>query len=212
MPVNEVPATPGFRLAPEYFQQTDTLGLAQDLVGKLLFTHFDGQLTGGRIVETEAYLGTTDHACHAHLGKRTKRTETMYQAGGVAYIYLCYGVHALLNLVTHQPGMPHVVLIRAIEPLVGLDVMQVRRGISRPTPRLTAGPGVLTQALGLTTAHNGMSLCSDTLWLATDGLPVAGSPDLVASPRVGIASYAGPDTDQPWRYRLRNNPWTSPAP
>jgi DNA-3-methyladenine glycosylase len=199
------------RLDSAYFQQTDTLWLAQDLVGKLIFTCFGGQLTGGRIVETEAYLGTTDQACHAHLGKRTKRTETMYQAGGVAYIYLCYGVHALLNLVTHQEGVPHVVLVRAIEPLVGTEVMLARRGAHRLTPRLTAGPGVLTQALGLTTAHNGQSLCSDILWLATDGSRVTPH-DLIASPRVGIASYAGPDTHQPWRYRLRNSPWTSPAP
>ncbi|RTQ53251.1 DNA-3-methyladenine glycosylase [Hymenobacter gummosus] len=197
------------KLPLTYYQQPDVVALARDLLGKYVYSRIDGVLTGGRIVETEAYAHIDDQACHSHLGRFTKRTRVMYEAGGVAYVYLIYGRYALFNIITNVAGKADAVLIRAIEPTEGLPEMQLRRGLAQPARNLTAGPGLLTQALGIGTQHYGTDLTGDLIWLEDHHEPVA--PDnVLASPRVGI-DYAGADAALPWRFRLKDSKWTSPA-
>ncbi len=193
-----------------FYARPDVVAIAQELIGKLVCSRTDdGHFTVGRIVETEAYAGTTDRASHAYNGRRTARTEVMFGPPGVAYVYLVYGMYHLLNVVTHSPGVPHAVLIRALEPTEGLATMLQRRRLARPERRLTGGPGLLTQALGITVAtHNGASLTGPDLWLAD--APAVSEADIVASPRVGVA-YAAEDALLPYRFRLRGSAWTSPA-
>ena len=138
------------KLPKAFYLRPNVVQISRDLLGKFLYTNIDGILTGGMIVETEAYSGENDKACHAHLGRRTNRTEIMYAEGGVAYVYLIYGIYNLFNIITNEKDKADAVLIRAIEPTEGLKEMQLRRNLSRVQPNLTAGPGLLTQALGIT--------------------------------------------------------------
>jgi DNA-3-methyladenine glycosylase len=124
----------------EFYQGVDVVAIARELLGKVLVTNIDGAITSGMIVETEAYHGLKDKACHAYNGRRTARTEVMYQSGGLAYVYLCYGIHSLFNIVTNVKDRADAVLIRAIEPLEGLEVMMERRKQAKLQPTLTAGP------------------------------------------------------------------------
>ncbi|WP_400193440.1 DNA-3-methyladenine glycosylase [Hymenobacter sp. B81] len=197
------------KLDQAFYRRPDVVALARELLGKYLFTCIDGVLTGGRIVETEAYAHVNDQACHSHLGRFTKRTRVMYEAGGVAYVYLIYGRYALFNVITNEAGKADAVLIRGLEPTEGLVEMQLRRGLSQVSPKLTAGPGLLTQALGIGTAHYGTDLTGKLIWLEDRGETV---PDeqVRVSPRVGI-DYAGTDAALPWRFRIKDSPWTSPA-
>lgn len=197
------------KLPLSFYTRPDVVAVAREVIGKYLFTQIDGVLTGGRIVETEAYRGEQDMACHANGGRRTVRTEIMYQQGGVAYVYLIYGMYALFNVITNLEGKADAVLIRAIEPVEGIPEMLLRRGHARLSPKLTAGPGVLTRALGITTAHYGTLLSGDRIWLEDRQEEIPES-HIIASPRVGVA-YAGADALHPWRFRLRDSPWTSPA-
>ncbi|MCC2548288.1 DNA-3-methyladenine glycosylase [Hymenobacter sp. BT175] len=197
------------KIPAAYYQRPDVVQIARELLGKYLFTSIGGVLTGGRIVETEAYAHINDQACHSHLGRFTKRTSIMYEAGGVAYCYLIYGRYTLFNIITNEAGKADAVLIRGLEPTEGLAEMQLRRGLAAPARNLTAGPGLLTQALGITTAHYGTDVTGDLIWLEdrNETLP----PELVtASPRVGI-DYAGSDAALPWRFRVKGSPWVSPA-
>jgi DNA-3-methyladenine glycosylase len=193
-------------LSLDFYRQPDVVAVAQALVGKYLVTCVGGELTSGQIVETEAYCGATDKACHAHL-RRTKRTEVMFRAGGVAYVYLCYGIHRLFNIVTNQEGLADAVLVRAVAPAEGLPTMLARRGLAQVAPRLTAGPGALAEALGIGLVHYGTDLTGPEIWLEDRGGP---APALVASPRVGV-DYAGEDALLPWRFRAQGSPWCSPA-
>lgn len=195
-------------LTPEYFRHEDTLWLAKDLLGKILVTRFTEGFTCGRIVETEAYLGQTDRACHAYGGRRTARTEPMYLPGGYAYVYLCYGIHHLFNIVTHRQDMPHAILIRALEPLMGMDVMMQRRKKHKPDASLTRGPGSLSKALGLHTRHSGTLLKpSCGIYLAEDGITYP--ENLIGcGPRIGV-DYAGEDARLACRFYLRGNPGVS---
>lgn len=199
------------RLSKDFFIREDVVQVAKDLLGKLLFTNLDGQLTGGKIVETEAYYGPADKACHAYNNRRTPRTEIMFWEGGYAYITLCYGIHHLFNVVTGTEGLPHAVLIRAIEPLEGVETMLSRRNLATTAPRLTAGPGALSKALGITTAYHGQSLlqADSPIWLEDADEQLADD-NIIASPRVGIA-YAEEWMAMPWRFRVKNSNWTSPA-
>ncbi|WP_181304597.1 DNA-3-methyladenine glycosylase [Rufibacter sp. XAAS-G3-1] len=197
------------KLTADFFTRPDSVTIARDLLGKYFFTSFDGVLTGGRIVETEAYSGLNDAACHAHLGRRTKRTQIMYQQGGVAYVYLIYGIYSLFNIVTNTEGTADAVLIRAIEPLEGIEEMQLRRGLAKAETRLTAGPGLLTQALGISTQHNGTNVTGNEIWFEDRGMPISDD-QIVAGPRVGVA-YAGADALLPWRFNLKGNRWVSKA-
>lgn len=192
----------------DFYRRTDTIRIAKELLGKALVTRINGRLTSGIIVETEAYT-VDDKACHAYGYRRTARTEILYSPGGLAYIYLCYGIHHLFNVVTNVEDEPAAVLVRAVEPIEGLDLMLRRRKMAESHPRLTAGPGALTQALGLKTSQNGSSLLSKRIQIADIGLKISPR-QILASPRVGVG-YAGEDAKLPWRFRIKDNPWTSPA-
>jgi DNA-3-methyladenine glycosylase len=195
------------KLPHSFYQQEDLVHIARQLVGKVLCTQFKGTLTSGVITETEAYCGRNDKACHAHAGTRTERTETMYQAGGIAYIYLCYGIHHLFNIVTNVQEQADAVLVRAIKPLEGKDTMLLRRGSQQVTPTLTAGPGRLTEALGIKRDYDRSSLLGDNIWIEDRGSQFSGDA-LVATQRVGI-DYAEEDAELPWRFYPKGSKWVS---
>jgi DNA-3-methyladenine glycosylase len=198
------------RLKREFFVRSNVVRISKDLLGKFLLTRFNGgKITGGMIVETEAYAGTTDRASHAYGGRRTRRTEVMYARGGVAYVYLCYGIHALFNIITNREDVPHAILIRAIEPVDGIETMLRRRDITGLEHRLTSGPGALSAALGIGCEHSGCSLLGPSIWIEDRGLTIRDS-NVLAGLRVGIA-YAGPDARRPWRFRVKDSIWTSKA-
>ncbi|MEO1517598.1 MAG: DNA-3-methyladenine glycosylase [Bacteroidota bacterium] len=203
--------TTASRLSKDWFLSEDVPRLSKELLGKILVSSFDGERTAGRIVETEAYRAPDDKACHAHLNRFTKRTSVMFLEGGHAYIYLCYGIHHLFNIVTGPEGMAHAILIRAIEPLGSIEPMLRRRGFEQVRPQLTAGPGVLTKALGINKSYTGtdMTLPDSPFWIEDDGWKVS-EEQILASPRVGI-DYAEECIDWPWRFRIKGNRWTSKA-
>jgi len=197
------------KLSKEFYTRPDVVQISKELLGKYLMTNIDETLTGGMIVETEAYSGRGDKACHAHLNRRTKRTEIMYAEGGVAYVYLCYGIHSLFNVVTNQKDLADAVLIRAIEPKIGIDIMLERRGFDKTKTELTAGPGSLSKALGITKDFYGAKLLDDEVWIEDRDIEVSDS-QIISSPRVGIA-YAEEDALKPWRFRIKDNKWCSKA-
>lgn len=181
--------------------------IARELIGKVLVTHFSGSLTAGRIVETEAYAGITDRASHAWNNRRTARTEVMFGPPGHAYVYLCYGIHHLFNVVTSRAEIPHAVLIRAIEPVAGIAQMVQRTRKTAEDPSLTRGPGNLSVAMGIKTLHSGQSLLSAGLFIAREKkrLPAG---EIMVGPRIGV-DYAGADAQLPYRFYLRNNAYVS---
>ena len=192
-------------LSKTYFENPDVVFLAKDLIGKQLSTHIDGMVTSGIITETEAYAGQGDKACHAHLGKFTKRTKVMYEPGGIAYVYLCYGIHHLFNVVTNTRGHADAILIRAIEPTQGIHIMQERRGKSKLDKSLTAGPGNLTKALGISKIHNQSSVVGDAIQIEnTENKNIS----LIETTRIGI-DYAGEDAKLPWRFYDNNSKFVS---
>ena len=197
------------KLPAKFYERGDVLAISRELLGKVLYTQFDDKLTSGIIVETEAYAGETDRASHAYEGKRTQRTEVMYASGGTAYIYLCYGIHHLFNVVTNFEGIPHAVLIRAIEPKDGIEIMLQRRNKKIVNQSLTAGPGALTQALGITVANSGASLKDNLIWLEDQNIFYSNQ-DIITGPRVGI-QYAGKDAQKSWRFQIENSSYVSPA-
>lgn len=197
------------KLPAAFFRRPDPVQIARELLGKHLFTNIGGVLTGGRIVETEAYAHINDQACHSHLGRYTSRTRIMYEPGGVAYTYLIYGIYTLFNIITNEEGKADAVLIRGLEPTEGIPEMLLRRNLTAVKRNLTGGPGLLTQALGITTSHYGTDISGDLIWVE-DRAEIPAEAEVVASPRVGI-DYAGTDAALPWRFRIKSNPWTSPA-
>ena len=197
------------KLPADFYQREDILLISRELLGKVLCTNFHGKLTSGIIVETEAYAGVTDKASHAYGGRRTKRTETMYAKGGSAYVYLCYGIHHLFNIVTNKENIPHAVLIRAIQPRDGIEIMLQRRNKKKLDQSLTAGPGSLTQALGITVKDSGTLLIDNLIWLEDQNIQIKNQ-DIFASPRVGV-HYAGEDANNLWRFRIKENLWMSPS-
>lgn len=199
------------KLSTSFYLETDVVKSAQQLLGKLLVTNFNGQTTSGRIVETEAYLAPDDKACHAYGNKKTPRTKVMFMEGGTAYITLCYGIHHLFNVVTGKEGIAQAVLIRGIEPVEGTETMLERRNMSKTIPRLTAGPGALSKALGITTDWHGSSLTTkdSKIWLEETGISYSEN-EIIASPRVGI-NYAEEWINVPWRFRVKESSWTSSA-
>jgi len=201
--------TPYPRLEPSFYQNTDVVAVAQSLLGKYLVSTIDGAYTSGIITEVEAYRAPDDKACHAYNNRRTKRTEIMFWEGGVAYVYLCYGIHHLFNVVTGDRDMAHAVLIRAIEAKEGLTVMEQRRGVSQKKPQLTAGPGVMSKAMGITTAYTGHSLLKpdSAIWIEDRGLALEAS-EIRSSPRIGV-DYAAECAAWPWRFYRRNTKWVS---
>lgn len=195
------------KLEPSFYMRTDVLKVARDLLGKVIVTQLGGGVTAGRIVEAEAYAGVTDRASHAYGGRRTARTEVMYAAGGTAYVYLIYGIHHLFNVVTNKVDIPHAVLIRAVEPLTGVDIMLERTGKKKADHSLTRGPGNVSKALGILTAHSGWSLQGDSIWIGNDGYRVRRD-EIVSTPRIGV-DYAGEDALLPYRFLLKDNPYVS---
>jgi DNA-3-methyladenine glycosylase len=193
-------------LPEDFYIRKHVVQIAKELLGKVLVTNFEGERTAGMIVETEAYAGVGDKASHAYGGRRTARTETMYSRGGVAYVYLCYGIHHLFNVVTNTEDIPHAVLIRAVEPMEGVDIMLARRGKPKLTPQLTAGPGALSQALGINTGHTGLSL-NTHIFIEDRGIKIK-SRDIEAGTRVGVA-YAEEDAYMPYRFWIKGNPYVS---
>jgi DNA-3-methyladenine glycosylase len=188
------------KLPQSFYLRDDVTAVGRDLLGKVLRTEIDGQRTAIVITETEAYAGVTDKASHAYGDRRTRRTEPMYGPGGMAYVYLCYGIHHLFNVVTNVSGVPHAVLVRAGEPLSGLPVMLRRRGKSRPDGSFLAGPGSVARALGITTALTGSSLLDGPISILDHGLDIDAA-SVGIGPRVGV-DYAGEDAARPYRFRL----------
>ncbi|MFN3402521.1 MAG: DNA-3-methyladenine glycosylase [Cytophagaceae bacterium] len=197
------------KLPVDFYLREDVLQISKELLGKVLYTKIGGQITAGIIVETEAYKAPEDKASHAFGNRRTPRTEPFYKAGGISYVYLCYGIHHLFNIVTNQENIPHAVLIRAVEPVEGMEVMMARRKKSKLVPELTAGPGALTMAMGINSEHNMLKLTGNKIWLEDQGVIVKSS-EIIASPRVGVA-YAMEYAAKPWRFRIKDNMWTSKA-
>jgi len=198
------------KLPPDFYQRKNVVQVSKDLLGKLLVTKNEGIVTSGRIVEVEAYAGAVDKASHAYGGRRTKRNEIMYADGGVAYVYLCYGIHHLFNVVTHLANTPHAVLIRSLEPVEGIDEMLRRTGKKKLDNTLTKGPGNVSKALGIFTFQSGRSLQSDELFLADDGFRFT-KKQIQASPRIGV-DYAGEDALLPYRFYIKGNPYVSGKP
>jgi DNA-3-methyladenine glycosylase len=192
------------KLDQSFYQQKNVLKIARELLGKFLFTSVKGVVTSGIITETEAYEGETDRASHAFGGRRTPRTEIMYREGGTAYVYLCYGIHSLFNVVTNKRDIPHAVLIRAIYPVVNPKVMMQRRKRSKLTPnKLCIGPGTVTQALGIHFSDTGKSLMDDEIWIEDKGLKIP-SAKIISGKRIGV-DYAGKDALLPYRFWIQHS-------
>ncbi len=188
---------------PRPFYEQSTLDVARQLLGKYLVRkHLDG-MTVGRIVETEAYVGSRDKACHASRG-RTKRTEIMFGPAGHAYVYFIYGFYYCLNIVTEAVDYPSAVLIRAVEPLKGIDLMKERRRTER-LHKLASGPGKLCQAFAIDRSLNGADVCANLLYVEDCGEP---APKTLAGPRVGV-DYAGKWKHKPWRFLIRGSEFVS---
>jgi DNA-3-methyladenine glycosylase len=188
------------KLPRDVYEREDVTRIARELVGKVLVTRLGGERTSGRIVETEAYAGVVDRASHAYGGRRTARTEVMYERGGTAYVYLCYGIHHLFNVVTHGRGTPHAVLIRGIEPLEGIDVMLGRTGKKQGDRTLGNGPGNVSKALGIHTNDTGTDLLGSEIYIGDDGFSFPPG-DVIATPRIGV-DYAGEDAFLPYRFSV----------
>lgn len=198
------------KLPSAFYRRKDVVAISRELLGKVLCTMLDGSISKTIITETEAYAGVTDQASHAFGGKRTQRTEPMFAEGGIAYVYLCYGIHHLFNVVTSNAGTPHAILIRAGLPLSGIGVMLARRSKAAVDNSLLAGPGSLARALGITTANTGACLQSGEIWIEDHGIDVD-EESVTVGPRVGV-DYAGEDAQKPYRFRTSTRlPESSPA-
>ncbi|MFT3979933.1 MAG: DNA-3-methyladenine glycosylase [Ferruginibacter sp.] len=199
------------KLPKHFYSRTNVVSLAKELLGKVVVTNIEGVVTSGRIVETEAYVAFTDKASHSYNGRRTARNEHMYGEGGTAYIYICYGIHQMLNIVANKKEVPDAVLIRAIEPLEGIDIMLQRTGKSKADHSLTRGPGNVGKALGLFKHHSGISLLDDTISIHRDAYPKIADSSIGASKRIGV-DYAEEDALLPYRFYIRGNPYVSGRP
>ena len=188
---------------PRPFYQQPTIEVARQLLGKYLVRKHPDGTTAGQIVESEAYIGPEDKACHASRG-RTPRTEIMFGRAGHAYIYLIYGFHYMLNIVTEKEDFPAAVLIRAVEPLVGIQLMQARRRTEK-LHNLASGPGKLCEAFAIDRTLNGDDICGKILYVEDRGEP---APKIVAGPRIGV-DYAGKWKLKPWRFLVRGNGFVS---
>jgi DNA-3-methyladenine glycosylase len=191
------PGRRGTPLPRSFYTREDVVLIARELLGMLLVTEFGGLVTGGIITETEAYAGVDDRASHAFGGRRTPRNGPMYEQGGTTYVYLCYGIHHLFNVVTHGRDVPHAVLIRALHPTIGPDQIARRRAPAAPT---THGPGTLSTALGIRTHHTGLDLVDGPIRIEDIGIRPKEA-DLLIGPRIGV-DYAGADAHRPYRFRI----------
>ena len=190
-----------------YYQHHDVVHLAKDVIGKKICSHIDGQFTSAIITETEAYCGRNDKACHANNEKRTKRTEVMFQEGGKAYVYLCYGIHNLFNITTNINGLADAILVRAVKPLEGKEIMLQRRNKNLFDKTLTSGPGVLSKALGIDRTLYGAKLTGPHIWLE-ESPEIIKHDQIIETTRIGV-DYAEEDAKRPWRFYLKNSEWVS---
>lgn len=194
-------------LNENFYIRKDVVKIAKELLGKIIVTYFGEQLTAARITETEAYNGIVDKASHAYNNRRTKRTEIMYSGGGAAYVYLCYGIHHLFNVVTNLKDVPHAILIRAAEPLIGIDVMLQRTHKKKSDATLTSGPGNVSKALGIYTHHTGIDLRSENFFIADDGYQLPKN-KIIITKRIGV-DYAAEDALLPYRFFIKDNLYVS---
>ena len=195
------------KLNRDFYERKNVVQVAKEVLGKTLHTNFLGKHVSGLITEVEAYAGKDDKACHANGGLRSKRTEIMYGRGGFAYVYLCYGIHHLFNIVTNVEGKADAVLIRAVEPTEGQEIMRERRNMKSLTKKLSSGPGTLTKALGINTKeHYGLDLLGSEIWL--EDAPIIPEIELVKATRIGV-DYAEEDALKPWRFYIKDNEWVS---
>ncbi len=190
-------------LGKDFFLRENVVDISRELIGKFLVTNIQNKLTSGMIVETEAYNGVVDKASHAYNGKRTQRNEIMYGPGGNTYVYLCYGIHHLFNIVTNKQETPHAVLIRAVIPKEGIETILKRRNQKSITKKISDGPGTASQALGIKTKHSGISLNEKLIWVEDRGMKFTVR-EIKAGPRIGV-DYAGKDAFLPYRFRLSDN-------
>lgn len=193
-------------LPEDFYQRTDVVKIARELLGKVLVTKIAGIVTSGMIVETEAY-SWKERGCHAYEARKTQRNAIMFEKGGHAYVYLCYGMHNLFNVVTNKNGIAEAVLVRALEPVQGVKEMEMRRGSLANPFHLTSGPGKLTKALGIDRKLNGKFLLDNEVWIEDMGKKISAG-NIEASARIGI-DYAGEDARLPWRFTIRGSKWVS---
>lgn len=188
------------KLSRDFYLRGDVVQISKDLLGKYLFTKIGSKITAGIITETEAYAGVMDKASHAYNNRRTDRTEIMFARGGLSYVYLCYGIHHLFNVVTNVKDTPHAVLIRAIKPVEGIDLILKRRNALKVHSKLTSGPGTVSQALGILTKHNGLDLTDNEIWIEDKGVKILKN-EIISGPRIGV-DYAGEDAKLPYRFNV----------
>lgn len=194
------------KLRTDFYERDDVTQIAKDLLGKYILTKFDQQYTVGRIVETEAYAGIIDKASHAYNNRRTARTEVMFGPAGVSYVYLCYGIHHLFNVVCNAKDKPDAVLVRGIEPVEGVDIMLQRFNRQKADASIGRGPGNVSKALGISTKHTGLQLQSKQIWLAEDN--ASSSFTILTSPRIGV-DYAGDHAQWLYRFFIEDHPQVS---
>lgn len=197
-------------LDENFFNRKDVNLIAKQLLGKIISTNIEGEVTSIRVVETEAYVHMVDKASHAFNGKRTMKNEHMYGKPGTSYIYLCYGIHNMLNIVTNKENIADAILIRAGEPLTGIDLMLKRTGKIKLDFSLTKGPGNLGKALGVSKIHSGKKLNENEIYVYEDNFKI--DENLIGiSNRIGV-NYAGNDALLKYRYFIKNNPYVSSKP
>lgn len=193
-----------------FYLSSDVVSVARQLLGKYVVTETDGIVSEGMIVETEAYRAPDDKACHAYGNRYTDRTKTMFEEGGTAYIYTCYGIHPMFNVVTGAAGMAHAILIRAVSLSGPTEHYTNRRRISKFSPVLANGPGKLAVALGINKTMDGLKIYLDDSPLRIeDRSVVIDDGDIISSCRVGMSIHTGPSAHRPWRFYIKNNPWVS---
>jgi len=190
------------KLKKSFYLTEDVVALAKSLLGKYIYTNIDNKgITSGIITETEAYAGVIDKASHAFGNRRTTRTEIMYLEGGVAYVYLCYGIHSLFNIVTNKKDIPHAVLIRGIKPVDGIPIMLERCKKKSITDKSGIGPGNVTKLLGIHYSHTGLSLQGNDIWLEDKNIKIQ-EKNIIVGTRVGV-DYAGEDAKLPYRFQIK---------
>ena len=198
------------KLRIEFYNRENAVLIARQLIGKIITTNINGIITSGRIVETEAYMGITDKASHAFGGRRTPRNDHIYGAPATSYVYICYGIHHLFNVVTNSKDVPHAILIRAIEPIQGIDDMLIRTGKQKLDNTLTRGPGNVAKALGINKLHSGYNLLSELIFISEDDFMFP-EDKILSSPRIGV-DYAAEDAALPYRFYVKGNKFVSGKP
>lgn len=198
------------KLPRSFYLREDVLQITEELLGKFLVTKIKGKITSGMITEVEAYGGVMDSASHAFKGRRTNRNEIMYAHGGKAYVYICYGIHHLFNVVTNEKNIPHAILIRGIEPAEGIELMLRRRKMKTLSYNLTAGPGALSVAMGIHVKHTGSDLLGNTIWIEDRGVKIPPE-KIIRTIRVGVEG-SGKDARLLYRFIIRDSPWVTRTP